>query len=518
MLNLLIGAGALKHDKGTTPPGFSPKIRSPEKSPYVRIKIWRGMMKPKIKSHYDLIIVGAGPSGIFTAYETKLNDPSADILLIEKGHSIEKRLCPKRRTGVCTKCKPCNITTGFSGGGSFSDGKLTINLDGEIGGDLANYIGIEKFRRILDYTDGLYVHFGADTRVYGDGNNPAVESLRRQAAQAHLKLIDSRVRHMGTEKSYDIYSRIQSELEKLGIQMLFDTCVNDFLIENLPGGERRAVGVEINSGQTIHAANIVTGIGREGSEWLNTMCRKYQLASRVGPVDIGCRIETDASITTEIDTTLYEAKLVYYTPTFEDKVRTFCWSPQGVVAEERYDELAVVNGHSYKDAALKTSNTNFALLVSKNFTQPFKTPIEYGRYIAEMGNMLSGGKVIVQRYGDFKRGRRTTSERLAKNIVPPTLKDAVPGDLSLVLPYRILLDVDETIQVLDKMIPGIAGGSTLLYGVEVKFYSNRLVVDDHFQTSVKNLYALGDGAGLTRGLIQSSMNGVCMGRILCNKW
>jgi uncharacterized FAD-dependent dehydrogenase len=216
---------------------------------------------------------------------------------------------------------------------------------------------------------------------------------------------------------------------------------------------------------------------------------------------------------------LYEAKLVYYTPTFEDKVRTFCWNPRGEVVEEKYgDHLSVVNGHSYKDEKLKTSNTNFALLVSKNFTQPFKTPIEYGRYIAEMGNMLSGNKVIVQRYGDFKRGRRTTADRLTKNTIRPTLKDAVPGDLSLVLPYRIMLDIDETLEVLDKIMPGMSTGATLLYGIEVKFYSNRLVVDKHFETSIHHLHALGDGAGITRGLMQASMNGVCMGRILTGDW
>jgi uncharacterized protein len=468
---------------------------------------------------YDVIIVGAGPSGIFTAYETKTYNPAARILLIEKGHSIEKRICPKRKTGVCSNCNPCNITTGFSGGGSFSDGKLTINHDGEIGGDLAKYIGLDHFRKILLYTDELYVNFGADTRVYGDEISPTVEAIRRSASQAHMKLIDGRIRHMGTEKAYEIYSHIQRELERMGIQMRFDTIIQDFLIEELPGGEKRALGVITQNGQQIRAAKIVVGIGREGSEWLNSMCRKYGIVSGPGPVDIGVRVETDAAITAHIDNTLYEAKLVYYTPTFEDRVRTFCWNPRGEVAEEKYGvSLAVVNGHSYKAEAMKSSNTNFALLVSKNFTQPFKTPIEYGRYIAEMGNMLSGNKVMVQRYGDLKRGRRTTAERLVKNIVRPTLKDAVPGDLSLVLPYRIMQDIIETVEGLDKIMPGLAGDSTLLYGVEVKFYSNRIAVDTHFQTNIQNLHVLGDGAGLTRGLMQASMNGVCMGRMLTGNW
>ncbi len=470
-------------------------------------------------THFDVIIIGSGPSGIFTAYEIRKKDPGAKVLMIEKGRSIENRKCPKRKTGICANCQPCAITTGFSGGGSFSDGKLSINSEGEIGGDLAHYIGLERFHQTLQYVDQLYVQFGADPHVYGEENQGAINSIRRSAAHAHLKLINSRVRHMGTEKAYDIYSRIQHELEALGVEMLFDTCVDDLIIEDISAGEKRVTGVLLTDGSKLSADHIVAAIGREGSEWLNRMCHKYGIASKPGPVDIGCRIETDAAITHDIDSILYEAKLVYYTPTFEDKVRTFCWNPRGEVVEEKYgDHLAVVNGHSYKDEKLKTANTNFALLVSKNFTQPFKTPIEYGRYIAEMGNMLSGNKVIVQRYGDFKRGRRTTADRLTKNTIRATLRDAVPGDLSLVLPYRIMLDIDETLEVLDKLMPGMANGSTLLYGVEVKFYSNRLVIDKHFQTSIRNLYALGDGAGLTRGLMQASMNGVCMGRILTGQW
>ncbi|MEI8131382.1 MAG: hypothetical protein WCG34_03040 [Leptolinea sp.] len=473
----------------------------------------------QIQNAYDVIIVGAGPSGIFTAYEIRQNNPALRILLVEKGHSIEKRKCPKRKTGICVNCNPCNITTGFSGGGSFSDGKLSINEDGAIGGDLVQYIGLEKFRKVLHYTDSLYVGFGADPTVYGNENTPAINAIRRSATQSHMKLIDSGVRHMGTEKAYAIYSLIQKELEKLQVDMLFDTPIKDFIIENQSDGEKQVKGVTTFDGRRILADRVVVGIGREGSEWLNSICKTYGIQSKVGPVDIGCRIETDAAITEAIDKTLYEAKLIYYTPTFEDKVRTFCWNPRGEVAEEKYgDTLATVNGHSYKDEAYKTTNTNFALLVSKNFTQPFKTPIEYGRYIAEMGNMLSGNKVLIQRYGDLKRGRRTTLERLAKNIIRPTLKDAVPGDLSLVLPYRIMVDIMETIEELDKIMPGLAGDSTLIYGVEVKFYSNRIVVDKHFQTNIHNLHVLGDGAGLTRGLMQASMNGVCMGRMLTGTW
>lgn len=466
----------------------------------------------------DILIVGAGPSGIFTAYEAKKNNPAARILILEKGHSIEKRKCPKRKNGVCVNCDPCAITTGFSGSGSFSDGKLSISYDGEVGGDLIRYINPEQFRRVMHYTDDLYLHFGADPQVYGLDHSPTIDTIRRRAAQAHLKLIESGVRHMGTEKAYEIYSRIQQALEDLHIEMRFNTIVQDFLIETNPSGEKEIRGVITQDGKQILARKTIVGVGREGSDWLSGMCRKYSIASRVGQVDIGVRVETDAGVTEEIDSTLYEAKLIYYTRTFEDRVRTFCWNPRGEVAEERYGSLAVVNGHSYKDQALKTRNTNFALLVSKSFTDPFKTPIEYGRYIAELGNMLSGGKVLVQRYGDLKRGRRTTASRLVKNIVQPTLKDAVAGDLSLVLPYRIMMDLIETLEALELIMPGIASDGTLLYGVEVKFYSNRIIVNSEFETSIKNLHVLGDGAGLTRGLMQASMNGVCMGRMLTGVW
>lgn len=467
---------------------------------------------------YDLIIVGAGPSGIFTAYEMKKIDPSARILIIEKGRSIEKRRCPKRTTGVCANCSPCNITTGFSGSGSFSDGKLSINDHGEVGGDLIHYIGHDRFREVLAYTDGIYLAFGADPRVYGDNDQEVLEDIRRKAFQADLRFVESKVRHLGTEKAYEIYARIQKEIEALGIELLFDTMVMDLIVESGPDGSRRVVGVETKDGTCYHAAKVAVGVGREGSSWLKSMCDRYHIDTQVGTVDIGCRIETDSAVTARIDSIFYEAKLVYYSRTFDDKVRTFCWNPRGEVSEERYDDLAVVNGHSYKEEVYKTRNTNFALLVSKHFTEPFNSPIEYGLYIARLGNMLSGGKVMVQRYGDFKRGRRTTSERLLKNNIQPTLKDAVPGDLSLVLPYRLMLDIVETVEALNHLMPGLAGDGTLMYGVEVKFYSNRLVVDGHFQTNVENLYALGDGAGLTRGLMQASMNGVCLGRMLSGAW
>jgi uncharacterized FAD-dependent dehydrogenase len=458
---------------------------------------------------YDLIIVGAGPSGIFAALEAKKIHPKINILMLEKGNSITKRKCPKRTTGKCVNCSPCNITTGFSGAGAFSDGKLNTNEHGEIGGNLIQYVGSEKYNELWKYTDKIYLDFGAEQKIFDLSNSKELEDIRKKAIKSNLKLIESKIRHLGTEKSYEIYTKLEKHLKKLGIKMLFNIPVVDFIIEN-----NKIIGVKTEK-QDFYGKKVVATVGRDGSDWLNTMCDKHKIEKEVGTIDIGVRVECDSSITQTIDELAYESKLIYFTDTFDDKVRTFCWNPRGEVTEERYDNnLALANGHSYKDEKLKTNKTNFALLVSLKFTEPFKTPIEYGKHIAGLANMLSGNKILVQRYGDFKKGRRTTPERLLRNNIEPTLKDAVPGDLSLVLPYRIMLDIVETIEALDNIMEGFASDGTLLYGVEVKFYSNIVKVKDNFETNIKNLYALGDGAGITRGLIQSSMNGVAFARSL----
>ncbi|MFA7515122.1 MAG: FAD-dependent oxidoreductase, partial [Bacilli bacterium] len=400
---------------------------------------------------YDLIIAGAGPSGIFAALETKRKYPTANILMLEKGNAILKRKCPKRLNGACVNCQPCNIITGFSGAGAFSDGKLNTNEQGEIGGNLIKYIGADKFKELWEYTDQIYLDFGAEDKVFGIDKKKELKLIKKKAIQSNLKLIESKIRHLGTEKAYEIYAKLESHLKELGVEMLFRTPVIDLIIEN-----NKIIGVKTNQ-KDFYAPKIVIGVGRDGSDWLNTMCDKYNIDKKVGTIDIGVRIECDSSITKTIDDIAYESKLIYFTNTFDDKVRTFCWNPRGEVTEERYDNnLALANGHSYNDEKLKTNKTNLALLVSLNFTEPFKTPIEYGKHIASLANMLSGNKVLVQRYGDFKRGRRTTHERLLRNNTKPTLKDAVPGDLSLVLPYRIMLDITETIEALDNIIEGFA--------------------------------------------------------------
>ena len=455
---------------------------------------------------YDVIIIGAGPSGIFCAYELVQRCPGFRILMIEKGRSIDQRSCPKRKTKVCVGCKPCSITTGFAGAGAFSDGKLSLSPD--VGGNLPEILGYEKTTALLHEADEIYLKFGADEKVYGTDDYEAIERIRTKAIRANLKLIECPIRHLGTEEGYKIYTRLQKYLEEHGVQIEFMTSVEDLLIEN-----GTVKGVITEKGEVYEAPEVVSGVGRDGSEWFARICRKHGISTKVGTVDVGVRVEVRDEIMKELNEKLYEAKLVYYTPTFDDKVRVFCTNPSGEVATEYYDDgLAVVNGHAYKSQDMKTHNTNFALLVSKNFTEPFKSPIAYGKQIAQLGNMLCDGKILLQRYGDFRRGRRTTQERLVRNNITPTLKDAVPGDLSLVFPHRIMVAIDEMIQALDKVTPGIASDETLLYGVEVKFYSNKVVVNEDFETSIRGLRAMGDGASVTRGLMQASANGISIAR------
>lgn len=459
---------------------------------------------------YDVIIIGAGPSGIFCAYELKRANKDISVLMIEKGRSIEKRVCPKRKTKKCVGCKPCSITTGFAGAGAFSDGKLSLSPD--VGGNLPSILGYDETKELLKEADDVYLAFGADKNVYGVDKYKEIEEIRRKAINANLKLIECPIRHLGTEEGYKIYGKLQKHLLDNGVEILFNTMVDDIIIE-----DSTAKGV-IAGGETYYADEVVASVGREGAEWLSHVCKDHDIETEVGTVDVGVRVEVRDEVMKFLNENLYEAKLVYYSQTFDDKIRTFCTNPSGEVATEYYDEgLAVVNGHAYKSAEFKTNNTNFALLVSKNFTKPFKSPIEYGKHIAQLSNMLCDGRILVQTYGDFKRGRRTTDERLCRNNIIPTLKDAVPGDLSLVFPHRIMVDIAEMLEALDKVTPGIASDETLLYGVEVKFYSNRVVVDRDFETSIKGLRAVGDGASVTRGLMQASANGISVARSIMRK-
>ena len=460
---------------------------------------------------YDVIIIGAGPSGIFCAYELIKEKKDIKVLMIEKGRSIEKRNCPKRKTKKCVHCKPCSITTGFAGAGAFSDGKLSLSPD--VGGNLPQILGYDKTIELLKESDDIYLKFGADKNVYGIDKEKEIMEIRRKAINANLKLIECPIRHLGTEEGYKIYSKLQQHLLDSGIEIVFDTMVKDIIIE-----EGIAKAVVCDNGETYEAEEIVSAVGREGADWFSHICREHDIETKPGTVDVGVRVEVRDEIMEFLNKNLYEAKLVYHTPTFDDKVRTFCTNPSGEVATEYYENgLAVVNGHAYKAKEYKTNNTNFAILVSKNFTKPFNSPIEYGKQIAQLGNMLCGGKILVQTFGDFRRGRRTTEERLCRINLIPTLKDAVPGDLSLVFPHRIMVDIEEMILALDKVTPGIASEETLLYGVEVKFYSNKVIIDKDFETSVKHLRAIGDGASVTRGLQQASANGISVARSILER-
>ena len=459
-----------------------------------------------VTDSFDVIIIGTGPGGIFTAYELKEKNPQLRILIIEKGHSIERRKCPKRETGKCMHCKPCAITTGFSGAGAFSDGKLSLSPD--VGGTLPEILGYDEATKLIRESDNIYLKFGAPTDVWGVDKQKEIRQIRAKAIDANLKLIECPIRHLGTEVGYQIYSKMQKHLQDAGVTLIFDDPVDEILIE-----DGKAVGVRSHKSEIFTAPKVVVAVGRDGAEWLDSQCTELGIESTPGTVDIGVRVEVRDEVMQFLNENLYEAKLVYYTPTFDDKVRTFCTNPSGEVATEYYDNnLAVVNGHAYKGKEFKTNNTNFALLVSKNFTKPFHTPIEYSKQIAQLSNMLCGNRIMVQTFGDFKRGRRTTEERLCRNNLIPTLKDAVPGDLSLVLPHRIMVDIEEMLLALDKVTPGIASDETLMYGVEVKFYSNKLVVNKDFETSIHGLYAIGDGAGITRGLQQASANGLSVAR------
>lgn len=463
-----------------------------------------------MEERFDVIIIGAGPGGIFCAYELMDKKKDLKVLVVEKGRSIEKRQCPKRVTKQCVGCKPCSITTGFAGAGAFSDGKLSLSPD--VGGNLPAILGYDETLKLIKESDDIYLKFGADTNVYGIDKQAEIREIRKKAINANLKLVECPIRHLGTEEGYKIYEKLQHHLEAEGVTLMFNTMVDEILVQ-----DQAAVGIKTDKGDVFYADEIVSAVGREGANWFKDKCEEIGIETTPGTVDIGVRVEVRDEIMQFLNENLYEAKLIYHTKTFDDKVRTFCTNPSGEVATEYYEGgLAVVNGHAYKSQEYKTDNTNFAILVSKNFTKPFKTPIEYGKQIAQLSNMLCGGKIMVQTFGDFKRGRRTTEERLCRNNLIPTLKDAVPGDLSLVFPHRIMVDIEEMLEALDKVTPGIAGDETLLYGVEVKFYSNRVIVNKDFETSIKGLRAIGDGAGVTRGLQQASANGISVARSILN--
>ena len=463
-----------------------------------------------MNTNYDLIIVGAGPAGIFTAIEMLRRDSKQKILIIEKGKAIEKRACPKHKTGKCVSCKPCAITTGFSGAGAFSDGKLSLSE--EVGGDLPSLIGADLARETIEYTDGIYLEFGADTHIEGLGFDEEKKEIRRNAIRAGLKLVDCPIRHLGTEKAQEIYYAIEQYLLKGGVEIMFNTeCLNLVI-----GKDEvcRGVIAKIGGKETVITANnVVVATGRRGADWLEKLCAEHNIAHQPGTVDIGVRVEVRNEVMERVNNVLYESKLVGHPAPFKNKVRTFCQNPGGFVSQENYDDdLAVVNGHSYKDH--KSNNTNLAILVSHNFSTPFNQPIEYAKKVGELTNMLGAGHILVQRFGDILDGKRTWPKELAESNVRPTLPDAEAGDITAAMPYRAMMNIINFIKAVDEVVPGFAAYETLLYSPELKFYSNRVKMDAELNTSVKGLYCLGDSSGWTRGLMMASVMGVLMGRRL----
>ena len=463
---------------------------------------------------YDLIIVGAGPAGIFTAVELLRHGSKKHILLVEKGKPVEKRHCPKAELGHCVNCRPtCAITTGFSGAGAFSDGKLSLSY--EVGGDLPTLIGEEFAQELIDYTDKIYLEFGADPHVEGIYTGEDIKEIRKNAIHAGLKLVDCPIRHLGTEKAQQLYLAIQNYLADNGVEMLFSTECENIILE-----DEECKGVLLRQGdgepRAVYGDTVVIGTGRRGADWLEKICAEHHIAHKPGTVDIGVRVELPAEIFKHLTDELYESKIVYRTEKFEDMVRTFCMNPYGHVVAENVEGINTVNGHSYSDPALRSENTNFALLVSNRFTEPFDQPYRYGKHIASLSNMLSGG-VLVQRFGDLVKGVRTNEHRLAQSYTRPTLTAAVPGDLSLALPKRQLDDIIEMIYALDKIAPGTANYDTLLYGAEVKFYSSRLELSGELETKFSNFFAIGDGAGITRGLAQAAASGVKVAQVISER-
>lgn len=459
---------------------------------------------------YDLIIVGAGPAGIFTALEMIKLGSKKKILMIEKGRSIEKRACPKSKTGKCMNCKPyCHITTGFSGAGAFSDGKLSLST--EVGGELPKLLGEKDAEELIKYTDNIYLEFGADLHIEGLGNTEAVKRIRARAIKAGLKLVDCPIRHMGTEKAHELYLSIEKHLLKSGVEILFETECLNLIIE-----EQVCKGVYIKDGEekkAIYSDHTVVATGRRGADWLETLCSEHGIDHAPSTVDIGVRVEVRNEIMEEVNEALYESKLIGYPPPFKNKVRTFCQNPGGVVSQENYDnDLAVVNGHAYKER--KSKNTNLAILCSHNFSVPFNQPIAYAQKIGELTNMLANGHILVQRFGDILDGKRTWEKELLQSNVRPTLPDAVAGDITAAMPYRSMTNIINFIKAMDMVVPGFASYETLLYSPELKFYSNKVNMDKELNTNVRGLHCLGDSSGWTRGLIMSSAMGVWMGRRL----
>lgn len=467
-----------------------------------------------IPTRTDVLIVGAGPSGIFCALAlVRAHDPRS-ITIVEKGLPVERRHCPKEQTGRCAHCQPCRITTGFSGAGAFSDGKLSLSH--EVGGDLPDLIGAQRAQETIERVDQMYLDFGADPHVEGVGHPHEVAEIRRRAIGAGLKLVDCPIRHLGTEKAQALYLAIEHALLDAGVRILFEHEVTEIVVE-----EDRCTGAVVRpthggAPARVAASEVVVATGRRGASWFDDMCQRHGIAHSAGPCDLGVRVEVRNEVMENVNNVLYESKLVGYPNPFRNKVRTFCQNPGGFVSQENYDGgLAVVNGHSYKER--KSDNTNLAVLVTFNFREPFDQPILYAQKVGQLCNMLGAGHILVQRFGDILDGKRTWPKELTRSNLVPTLPDAEAGDITAAMPYRAMIEIVNFMKAVDQVVPGFAAEETLLYAPELKFYSNRVQMDEHLDTSVAHLHCLGDSSGWTRGLMMSSVMGLLMGEELAGR-
>ncbi len=460
-----------------------------------------------LKAKYDVAIIGCGTSGIFAGFELMAKRPDLKVVMIDQGNEISKRKCPMidNKTSDCINCKTCNIMRGFGGAGAFSDGKF--NFTTQFGGWLNDYISDKQVMELISYVDSINVEFGATTEVFSTYNDQA-KQIEKKALENDLHLLQASVKHLGTENNVEILKRLYIHLNN-SLEILCNTHVSR--IVPMDEGYR----LEYGNDSFIECKYLIAAPGRSGAEWFSRQCRELGLNLINNQVDLGVRVELPAKVFEHITDVVYESKLLYRTKQYGDMVRTFCMNPYGHVVAENVDGIITVNGHSYTDDRLRSGNTNFALLVSNRFTKPFNEPYQYGKRIASLSNMLGGG-VLVQRFGDLVKGVRTNEHRLNQSFTRPTLT-ATPGDLSLVLTKRHLDNIIEMIYALDKIAPGTANYDTLLYGVEVKFYSSRLELTEELETKILNFFAIGDGAGVTRGLSQAGASGVHVARVILDR-
>lgn len=458
-----------------------------------------------MKTEYDVIIVGAGPAGMFAADELA---GRLDTLIIDQGRDIDKRECKMKRRGICTHCDPCDIMCGVGGAGTYSDG--TLNLRPDVGGDLAEQTGdLEYAWELVDHVDKVFVRYGAPDQMYIP-KGEEVELLKRRAAAVGARFIEITQRHMGSDNAPKVIGNFEKDLKDRGVEFLLSTKVDDLIIE-----DNACVGVVLKDKSEIRSRFTIIAPGRVGATWIDEVVKKHKIGAKYAPIDVGVRVEVPAIIMDPITKINRDPKFHIQTKTYDDFVRTFCTNEHGFVVKEEYEGFIATNGHSMRNQ--ESENTNFAFLVRVELTEPIENTIRYGRSIAKLATTIGGGKPVLQRMGDLRRGRRSTEARLMKNTVVNTLKDVTPGDISMALPHRIVTDIREGLEVLNEIIPGVASDSTLLYAPEVKFYSMQVLVDRNMESSVKNLFAAGDGAGLSRDIVNAAATGVIAGRGILKK-